>query len=409
MCTAECKKGVIKYLQHLLKQASAVKVPGDEEDEAEVSCTVNVKEEKWDLRPYFEARCRTFAEKNGNYHVPTKWYLPFVFNGVLHNGKDYPLVSGQYESLDQLMNFHISLQKYGFNVEPTWTHRKDGSIDMENPFSKKKKLQVASLGYWKELMDCLNQPMLLKNVVQLKPGDRVYTKKRGQGKKHFWGTISKVRKDRYSINFDDDDIWDACPRDSIMVAEVKLSSYLVSVKGKRFTLRTGRKQLLSFRRIDQLRDIQKLLNIQTMKEDFSLLQSFQPNGNFTVRSGTYQSLVDYNQLYAQTKRNIVLVKNHTLEGEFEISSRVNPDGSGASRSNQGLEHSDMNEENKTRTSRILTVKRNKNPNKVTIPPGSYKSLEQLKVLLNHPSIQDIIGKIYGHLNAGIFRKRDDFD
>jgi len=133
MSSGECIEGVIRLLRRLLNDAATVK--GTEKDGGEeVGCIENVREEKSGLRPYFEARCRSFLDKNGCYHVPTEQYLPFIFKGVMHNGKEYPLVSGEYKSLDQLMNFHLSLEKYGFNVEPEWTHHVDGSIELENPF-----------------------------------------------------------------------------------------------------------------------------------------------------------------------------------------------------------------------------------------------------------------------------------
>jgi len=334
MSAGKSEKGVIRLLQHLLVAAQGTA----EEDEGEkVSSSVNVRKKKSGLRTYFEARCEAFLEEKGNYYVPTKQYLPFMINGVMHNGKDHPLVSGEYRSLDQLMNFHLSLQKYGFDVEPKWTHKIDSSIELENPFREKgEKLHVASVYYWRRLLDSLSEPMfltqeqILDQVAKFKVGDRVLAKwKRGRTK--YLGTITKVLNDgeKYSIDYDDGDKWDAC-RPSMMEAvkdsvkeslktEKTLSSALISVKGESFVLEPGGEHTLSFGHVDQLLDIQNLLQTPAVKEDFSLFQSFQPDGKFTVGSGTYKSLVDYNNFLAIARtENIAVVKNHTIEGGFEL-------------------------------------------------------------------------------------------
>jgi len=337
MSASKSDKGVIRLLQRLLNDAVAAQDISEWDEVEEVDRRVNAKEKKSGLLTYFEARCEAFLEEKGDYYVPIKQYLPFMINGVMHNGKDHPLVSGQYKSLDQLMNFHLSLQKYGFDVEPKWTHNVDSSIELDNPFQEKgKKLHVISVYYWRLLLDSLDKPMfltkekILQQPTKFKVGDRVLAKwKRGRTK--YLGTITKVHGegDKYSIDYDDGDKWDAC-RESMMEAvkekvsevvktEVKLSSSLVSVMGERFVLKPGGEHTLCFGHVNQLLDIQKLLRTPAVKEDFSLFQSFQPDGKFKVGSGSYKSLVDYNNFLEKAKtENIAIVKNHTLDGGFEL-------------------------------------------------------------------------------------------
>jgi len=337
MNPGKSEKGMIRLLQHLLHNAVAAQETVEEDEGEKVSHTVNSRKKKSGLRTYFEARCEAFLEEKGNYYVPIKQYLPFMINGVMHNGKEHPLVSGDYKSLDQLMNFHLAVQKYGFDVEPKWSHNIDSSIELDNPFQENgKKLRVANVYYWRRLRDSLNEPMFLtqeqifEQSGKFKVGDRVLAKwKRGRTK--YLGTITKVHNDgeKYSIDYDDGDKWDAC-RPSMMEAvkdiakdsrksDKKLSSSLVSVEGERFVLKPGGKQTLSFGHVDQLLEIQKLLQTPAVKEDFSLFQNFQPDGKFTVGSGTYKSLVDYNNFLARARtENIAVVKNHTLEGGFEL-------------------------------------------------------------------------------------------
>jgi len=270
MSANKSDKGVIRLLQRLFNDAVAVQGIS-EGDEGDVNRILNLKAQKSDLRTFFEARCNAYLEEKGDYCIPTKQYLPFMINGVLYNGKDHPLVSGEYKSVDQLMNFHLSLQKYGFDVESKWKHNLDGSIELDNPFREKGlKLHVAGVHYWRHLLNLLNKPIF---------------------------STKEKNNTKFFVN----------------------SSSLVSVKGERFVLEYGGGHTLSFGHIDQLLYFQNLVKEPAVMEDFSSLQSLQTESDFTVRSGTYKSLVDYSNFWEKAKtENISVVKNHTLEGGFEL-------------------------------------------------------------------------------------------
>jgi len=407
MSACELKKGIVDMIKSVMGQ-----------------------DEKYSLRPYFIARCKTLCGSDGVYRVRAKnLHRSFIFDRLVHDGNDFPLVSGKYKSLDQLIKFHLCIQIYRFNVEPKWTHHVDGSLVIENPFwNRGEKLHVASLHYWKCLTDTLNEPsfwrrQMFDHVITVKSGDRVWVKRKG--KKWILGTVIKVKKNfKYSIDCDDGDCLAACPRGRIKAAEVKLSSFLACVNGESFKLRTGWHQMLSFGHVDQLRAIQSLLRVPAVNSDFSHLQNFEPDGKFTVRSGSYQSLAHYK------KKNAVLW-NSTLEEKEGGVSRSNPaffkGWEDYLKLNLELANVDEKTGDNTQTgvsigmldllhgcSRLELFLEHpwiffvscRNSNFFTTSAGFFKSVQQWKAL--QYTLASKFCDVYGHTASGRFRMRENF-
>ena len=100
---------------------------------------------------------------------------------------------------------------------------------------------------------------------------------------------------------------------------INLSFFLALVNRKRFVLQPANgAPALSFRHVDQLIAIKKLLKTEdNVRIDFTEWKSFEPDGKFTVRSGTWKSLADYSNFLSRAKiENISTVINHTLDGGF---------------------------------------------------------------------------------------------
>jgi len=256
MVISKNERGVILLLQRLLKRAV-----NEKDIEGEDLHKENPGREKLSgVRSYFRARCEVFEEENGGYYIPETQYLPFIVNGTILKGEEYPLVKGEYQSLDQLVNFHVSLQRYGFRVNQKWTHNLDGSLIMSQSIS------VSSLHYWKRLLDFLQSPIIWNE----KRIDKPY-------------------------------------------------SCLTKVNGDGFVLKIEEGCTLKFGHIDELIALQSFLKDPAVKWDFELLRSFDATGSFTVGSGTYLHLLDYKSFMETAKKeNVACIHNHSLNGSFEL-------------------------------------------------------------------------------------------
>jgi len=265
MGISDAEKEVILQIYQFLGTLIAEK--GWEEETSNVN--IVGRENLGRIWAFFESRCEIYLENNGNYYIPAKQYLPFIFNGRLHKGNEYPLIKGNYSSLAQVVSFHLGLERLGFEVNPEWTHNLDGSLLLRNTLNKKADthLCVSSVDYLKSLADTLVKPS-------------IWTSKYRNPMKNLW-------------------------------------FYLTSLDGKRFVVENEKGRRLSFSNVEKLIDFQNLLINPGIMDDFKSIESFNPDSRFTVWSGTYRSFASYKD-FLEKVETIAFVRNHTVEGSFEM-------------------------------------------------------------------------------------------